>query len=65
MNTRESIQGGHGLDRSAFPEEWKATMARKHWDDELFSYGMEYGYLLAIAERGLDGEKPAAEKKGE
>ena len=54
MNTRQSIQSGHGLDRSAFPEEWKGSEAKRLWEDSAFKYGMEYGYLLAIAERHLD-----------
>lgn len=38
------------LDRSHFPPEWKAEIAAHEWHNPLFSYGMEYGYLLAMAD---------------
>lgn len=45
----ERVQNGQ-CDRASFPEEWKAQIAKAVWDKPLFSYGMEYGYLLALAD---------------
>lgn len=45
----EQIQSNHAVgDRNRFPEKLKGKMAKKLWNDSTFSYGMEYGYILAI-----------------
>lgn len=42
------IQNGSGVRRDYFSDEMKGTIAKRNWDDEMFAYGMEYGYLLAM-----------------
>ena len=43
----KGIRNGEGLDKSIFPEEEKEEAAKYLWDNEIFSFGMEYGVLLA------------------
>lgn len=43
-----SIQNGYGLARDDFPEGMKGQIAKDLWNNSTFSYGMEYGYLLAM-----------------
>mgnify|MGYP001570451171 CR=1 FL=1 len=45
----EDVQSGT-FDRSEFPEELKGEMAKTCWNNDYFSYGMEYGYLLAMVD---------------
>ncbi len=42
------ISSGGGLWRDHFPDSMKGEVARGCWDEALFAYGMEYGYLLAM-----------------
>lgn len=42
------IQNGYGVARDNLPETMRGSLAKDHWDDWLFAYGMEYGYLLAM-----------------
>lgn len=42
------ITNGSGLTRENFPEERKGNIAEGCWHEPFFSYGMEYGYLLAM-----------------
>lgn len=44
---RDIQSGAAGDARSNFPEKAKGSLAKRCWNDDLFSYGMEYG---AIAE---------------
>jgi hypothetical protein len=46
----KAVQNGSGLARENFPEGMKGRVARDLWNDTTFSYGMEYGYLLALVE---------------
>lgn len=46
----KEVQNGSGLSRDEFPEGMKGCIAKEHWHDLMFSYGMEYGYLLAMLE---------------
>lgn len=47
----KEIQGGSGVDRSKFPNKMKGAIAKKLWDeDPIFSYGIEYGILIALRE---------------
>ncbi len=41
------IQNGSGLNRDNFPK-MIADIAQDKWNEPLFSYGMEYGYILAL-----------------
>jgi len=43
----KQIQSGH-FDRNEFPENMKGQVAKRHWNDELFTLGMEYGALLIL-----------------
>jgi hypothetical protein len=52
----EEIQDGSGLARDHFPEGMKGEMAKNLWHDTTFSYGMEYGYLLAMLDVIGEGE---------
>jgi len=51
------IQNGEGVDRTQFPESMKGEIAKKYWDDSLFTYGIEYGVILALMEVFGIGEK--------
>lgn len=42
----KEIQSGN-FDRSKFPDNFIAPMAGRNWNDEKFSYGMEYGAIMA------------------
>lgn len=55
----KAIQNGSGLNRDQFPEQMKGIVAKEKWYDSLFSYGMEYGYLLAMSDivHGMDSTK--------
>lgn len=48
VKTVKRIQHGDGLDRDNFPEKMKAILAKELWGSGEFSYGMEYGYILAL-----------------
>ena len=37
-----------GVDRNKYPEGRKGSIAKKHWNDPVFTLGMEYGYILAL-----------------
>lgn len=42
------IQSGAGVDRTTFPDEFKGSIPWRHWDDPLFTLGVEYGVLIAL-----------------
>jgi hypothetical protein len=42
------IQNGYGLDKDYFPKNMMGEIAKEKWNDPNFSYGMEYGYILAM-----------------
>lgn len=44
----KEIQGGAGVDRTSFPEEMKGRIAKRVWNDSTFTYGIEYGVLIAL-----------------
>lgn len=44
----KAIQRGEGVDRSQFPDEMKGNIARKHWNDGLFTLGIEYGAMIVL-----------------
>jgi len=44
------IQNGSGVDGSTFPDILKGSIAKDKWDDSLFTYGIEYGVLIALIE---------------
>ena len=55
MMTREEavrwfkeIRAGSGVYRADFPDAMKGTLAKQHWDDPVFSLGVEYGVLIAL-----------------
>ncbi len=49
MRTIKQVQSDESLgDRSRFPEEMKGKIAKDLWNDSVFKFGMEYGYLLAL-----------------
>ena len=45
-----SIQSGHGVDRKKFPESLKGEIAKRNWNEGIFTFGIEYGYILALLE---------------
>lgn len=49
MSIKE-IQNGSGVKRDHFPDKMIAEVARDEWYTPLFSYGMEYGYLVAMVD---------------
>lgn len=55
MNKEEAIKwfkeignGVVGVDRTLFPDELKGRLAKNVWDDSIFTYGIEYGVLIAL-----------------
>ena len=48
-----NIKEGRGLNRDFFPDEEKGELAKRMWNEANFTYGMEYGFLLA--KRYLNG----------
>jgi len=47
----EDIQSGRkkmGVMRDLFPESMKGSMAKRYWNDSMFTYGMEYGALVVL-----------------
>ncbi|KKW11478.1 MAG: hypothetical protein UY48_C0018G0012 [Candidatus Gottesmanbacteria bacterium GW2011_GWB1_49_7] len=53
----KEIQGGDGVDRTKFPDEIKGEIAKKFWNDSLFSYGIEYGVLISLIQiYGITGD---------
>ncbi len=46
----KNIVGGSGVDRTKFPNNMKGRIARKNWNEPLFSLGVEYGFLIALRE---------------
>lgn len=44
----KEIQGGFGVDRTTFPNTMKGEVAKSLWEDSIFSYGIEYGALIAL-----------------
>lgn len=44
----KDIQSGQGVDRSDFPDDMKGNVAKQVWDDSDFTYGIEYGVLIAL-----------------
>ncbi len=43
-----AIRNGRGINRDAYPEEMRGRLASELWKSPDFSYGMEYGYILAL-----------------
>lgn len=54
------IQNGSGLASHRFPDTMKGEIARRQWHDPMFSYGMEYGYLLAMVDLTEGADSTAA-----
>ena len=57
MDKQQAIQeyhrltGGTGVDRNKykwFVDKCRGRLAVKCWNDEMFSFGMEYGYLICL-----------------
>lgn len=44
----KEITGGSGVNRYSFPEELKGQIARDNWNDSMFTFGIEYGVLIAL-----------------
>ena len=44
----KAIQHGDGVDRDSFPEDQRGSIAQWKWNDPTFTYGIEYGALIAI-----------------
>lgn len=44
------IVQGHGVNRDKFPEKSKGELAKKLWNDDVFTLGLEYGILYALNE---------------
>ncbi len=47
-NQISDITNGVGINRAQFPEEMKGSMAKRYWDDSMFTYGLEYGTILGL-----------------
>ena len=48
INKIKDIRDGDGVDRKNYPETMKGSIAKRLWHGADFSYGMEYGYILAL-----------------
>ena len=46
----EEIQSGLGVNRKRYPEGQRDSIAKGLWDDEIFTLGIEYGYIIAMDE---------------
>lgn len=46
----KEIQNGEGVNMNKFPADMKGEIAKKLWSDATFSYGVEYGVMLALME---------------
>lgn len=46
----KEITSGTGVDRFQFPDNMKGSTAKKLWNDSTFTYGIEYGVLIALHE---------------
>ena len=44
----KTIQSVYGINRDSFPKEMKGEIACVLWDDNNFTYGLEYGALIAL-----------------
>ena len=44
----KDIQSGAHAFNMELPERLKGRLARNNWDDDMFSYGMEYGAIWAL-----------------
>jgi hypothetical protein len=44
------IHNGKGVDTTRFPEILKGSLAKEYWYNDLFSYGIEYGVMIALME---------------
>ena len=44
----KEIQGGDGVVRSKFPDNLKGNLAAHLWNEITFTYGIEYGVLIAL-----------------
>jgi len=44
----KAIQSGGGVKRDSFPDSMKGEIPKAHWDDGLFTLGLEYGYMIAL-----------------
>lgn len=45
----QAITGGEGVDRNSVLDVLeRGALAEKHWNDALFTYGIEYGVLIAL-----------------
>ena len=42
------IKSMSGFERNEFPDSEKGQIAKDLWDNEIFAFGMEYGYLLCL-----------------
>ena len=43
-----------GVDREKYPKNRIGSIAKKYWNDPVFTLGMEYGYILALMENKND-----------
>jgi hypothetical protein len=43
-----NIRTGHGLSKEDYPEKWKGSIAKDNWNNDLFNYGFEYGYIFGL-----------------
>lgn len=44
----KKIQSGSGVDRTKFSNSMKGDVARSVWNDSLFTFGIEYGVMIAL-----------------
>ncbi len=47
----KAVQSGEGVDREAVLQVlFSSQMSRLYWNDATFTYGIEWGYLIALVE---------------
>ena len=44
----KEIRNGNGIDRNEYPESMRGDIAKQVWNNNNFSFGMEYGYILGL-----------------
>ncbi len=47
----------NGVDREKYPENRIGDMAKRLWNNPIFTLGMEYGYILALMEENKKRNK--------
>lgn len=46
-----------GLKRTKYPEAFKGTLGKLHWNDPIYKLGMKHGYILALLREKIKWQK--------